>query len=66
MQHSESWCSTVSPAVVQVASVTGQIAGAVYGCSGIPDEWLTTLMEWDRNGEIALRAYKLYHKHYLP
>ena len=46
--------------------MTGQIAGSLYGCSGIPEGWLTTLMEWDRNGEIALRAYKLYHKHYLP
>lgn len=44
-----------------VAAITGQIAGAIYGVSGIPNDWIKTVQQWDNNGEIALRAYKLYH-----
>jgi len=48
-----------------VASVTGQIAGAIYGVSGIPKEWIRQVQKWDNGGEIALRAYKLFHHQHL-
>lgn len=44
-----------------VASVVGQIAGAIYGASSIPKHWIECVQQWDR-GTIALRAYKLFHK----
>jgi ADP-ribosylglycohydrolase len=44
-----------------VASVTGQIAGAIYGASAIPKDWLQKVNQWDNGGEIALKAYKLFH-----
>jgi ADP-ribosylglycohydrolase len=44
-----------------VGSVTGQIAGAAYGFSAFPKDWITTVNQWD-NYEIGLRAYRLYHK----
>jgi ADP-ribosylglycohydrolase len=40
-----------------VAAVTGQLAGAIYGESGIPAEWLERL--WWRDG-IRARAVKLF------
>jgi len=43
-----------------VASVTGQLAGAIYGVSGIPKDWVRQVQQWD-GGDIALRAYKLFH-----
>jgi ADP-ribosylglycohydrolase len=42
-------------------AMAGQIAGAIYGVSEIPREWLQNLQRWD-NKTIAARAYKLYHK----
>jgi ADP-ribosylglycohydrolase len=42
-------------------AICGQIAGAIYGVSEIPREWLGHLQKWD-NQTIAARAYKLYHK----
>ena len=47
-----------------VAAITGQIGGCYYGCSSIPNDWKKTVMKWD-NHEIALRAYRLYHKKLL-
>ncbi|GHT94661.1 ADP-ribosylglycohydrolase [Spirochaetia bacterium] len=44
-----------------VGSVTGQIAGAAYGFSDLPAEWITAVNKWD-NQEIGLRAFRLYHK----
>lgn len=44
-----------------VAAVAGQIAGAIYGADQIPAEWVAAVQQWDRGGDIALRAYKLYH-----
>jgi len=44
-----------------VASVTGQLAGAIYGVGAIPKEWLAAVQQWDRGGDIALRAHKLFH-----
>ena len=43
-------------------AVTASLAGAIYGASSIPKSWLAVLQKWDRNGDIALKAYKLYHK----
>jgi ADP-ribosyl-[dinitrogen reductase] hydrolase len=45
-----------------VTSVTGQIAGAIYGATSIPKDWIKIQQQWDNNGEIALRAYKLFYK----
>jgi ADP-ribosylglycohydrolase len=47
-----------------VASVTGQIAGSFYGASAIPAEWITTVQQWD-DSEVALRAYRLFNKHWM-
>ena len=44
-----------------ISSIVGQIAGAFYGLyekNSIPNEWILTLNEWDKN-EIALRGYIL-------
>ena len=38
-----------------VAAVTGQLAGALYGRSGIPDRWLYRLVWKDRLLETAQR-----------
>lgn len=38
-----------------VAAVTGQIAGAYYGMSGIPDRWLNTLYDTERFIELGNR-----------
>lgn len=40
-----------------VGAVTGQIAGAAYGFSAIPDEWLTRLAWNEHLVEIAQRLY---------
>ncbi len=39
-----------------VAAVTGQMAGAIYGVSGIKPLWCNYIMQWDNHGEIPLRA----------
>jgi ADP-ribosylglycohydrolase len=44
-----------------VASVVGQIAGALYPLE-IPGEWIKTINQWD-HGEIALRGYMLARIH---
>jgi dolichyl-phosphate-mannose--protein O-mannosyl transferase len=31
-----------------VAATAGQIAGALYGCSGIPKEWKNKLVQYER------------------
>jgi hypothetical protein len=37
--------------------------GALYGCFGIPEDWISVILKWDPLGNIPLRAYKLYtHK----
>ena len=41
-----------------VASVVGQIAGALYPIEEIPGDWIKAIYEWD-HGEIALRGYML-------
>ncbi|HEY4480581.1 MAG TPA: ADP-ribosylglycohydrolase family protein [Candidatus Paceibacterota bacterium] len=39
-----------------IASMTGTLAGAIYGASAIPIEWRQEILQWDGGGEIALRA----------
>jgi ADP-ribosyl-[dinitrogen reductase] hydrolase len=46
-------------------AVCAQIAGAIYGASAIPKDWIRTVQQWDRNGDIALKAYKLFHNQKL-
>ena len=41
------------------AAVTGQIAGAIYGASAIPMDWIETILRWDAHSDILLRANKL-------
>ncbi len=41
-----------------VASVVGQIAGALYPIETIPGDWIKAINRWD-HGEIALRGYML-------
>ena len=41
-----------------VASVVGQIAGALYPIEEIPGDWIKAIDNWD-HGEIALRGYML-------
>jgi len=43
-----------------VCAVLGQMAGALYGLENIPLSWLQTLLRWDPDWNIPLRAYKLY------
>ena len=43
-----------------VASVVGQIAGALYPIETIPGDWIKAIYKWD-HGEIALRGYILSH-----
>ena len=43
-----------------VASVTGQIAGAIYGASTIRREWVADVERWDGGGSIAYRANRLF------
>lgn len=40
-----------------IAAVTGQIAGAIYGLSGIRTEWLETLHDRQRLLELAMRLH---------
>jgi ADP-ribosyl-[dinitrogen reductase] hydrolase len=39
------------------AAIAGQLAGAVYGCSGIPAEWLAHLAWRDRIEGVATKLY---------
>ncbi len=41
------------------AAITGQIAGAIYGASAIPMDWIDAVLRWDAHSEILLRAHKL-------
>jgi ADP-ribosylglycohydrolase len=47
-----------------VAAVVGQMAGAFYGFSSIPADWLTTVLQWDPYGLIPYRAKLLYENGY--
>jgi len=41
-----------------VAAVTGQIAGAFYGESGIPNTWIEKLYDYDRIKKLAIKLAK--------
>ena len=41
------------------AAVAGQLAGSLYGTSGIPDEWLRKLAWRERIESVANRLYEL-------
>lgn len=41
------------------AAITGQIAGAIYGASAIPMDWIEAVLRWDAHSDILLRAHKL-------
>merc|ERR1712232_1539816 len=42
-----------------VGSITGQIAGSLYGIDTIPKEWIKAIQQWDNNGNTLLTAGKL-------
>jgi len=44
-----------------VCAVVGQIAGALYGASSIPQDWVERLQRWDGGGTIAARALMLHN-----
>lgn len=48
-----------------VCAVVGQIAGALYGASAIPEDWLERVWRWD-GGTIAARALMLHNHESLP
>ena len=45
-----------------VAAITGQIAGAIYGYSALPVEWINLVEKWDRGGRIKKLALSLFHR----
>eukprot|EP00831_Metopus_contortus_P029940 TRINITY_DN2459_c0_g1_i4.p3 TRINITY_DN2459_c0_g1~~TRINITY_DN2459_c0_g1_i4.p3 ORF type:complete len:107 (-),score=15.57 TRINITY_DN2459_c0_g1_i4:184-504(-) len=45
-----------------VGAITGQIVGAIYGISAFPPKWSQYILNWDRNGETALKALLLVNK----
>lgn len=45
-----------------VCAITGQLAGAIYGASAIPRDWLSAVHRWDPDDTIPLRAYKLFRQ----
>jgi len=45
-----------------LAAVTGQMAGAIYGITNINPVWSKHVMQWDNQGEIALRALCMIKK----
>ena len=44
-----------------VCDITGQIAGAIYGYSAIPPNWIDTLGTW-AGGEFTVKGWKMYKK----
>mmetsp|Transcript_113544 Transcript_113544/g.197228 ORF Transcript_113544/g.197228 Transcript_113544/m.197228 type:complete len:509 (-) Transcript_113544:16-1542(-) len=49
-----------------VTAIVGQLAGAIYGLSGIPEDWLQAVQQWDRGGSIALRTAFLLQQTWRP
>eukprot|EP00931_Biecheleriopsis_adriatica_P115325 TRINITY_DN91131_c0_g1_i1.p1 TRINITY_DN91131_c0_g1~~TRINITY_DN91131_c0_g1_i1.p1 ORF type:complete len:480 (-),score=101.35 TRINITY_DN91131_c0_g1_i1:42-1481(-) len=47
-----------------VCAVTGQLAGALYGVSAIPESWLQQLERWD-GGSVAARALMAHEQQTL-
>lgn len=48
-----------------VCAVVGQVAGALYGASAIPEDWLEKVQQWD-GGSIAARALMLHNHEMQP
>eukprot|EP00043_Microstomoeca_roanoka_P008677 m.83474 g.83474 ORF g.83474 m.83474 type:complete len:424 (-) comp14345_c1_seq3:134-1405(-) len=48
-----------------VGAITGQIAGAIYGYTKIPHDWIETIRQWDPHNTIAIRAYKLFNHQFV-
>jgi ADP-ribosyl-[dinitrogen reductase] hydrolase len=48
-----------------VCAVVGQLAGALYGVSAIPPEWIDKVQQWD-GGTILARAVMLHKHEALP
>ena len=46
-----------------VAAVTGALAGALYGASVLPGDWVAAVQRWDGGGGIADRALRLHACH---
>jgi len=46
-----------------VAAVTGALAGALYGASALPADWVAAVQCWDGGGGIAERALRLHDCH---
>jgi len=53
-------CANIRGDSDSVCAVAGQVAGALYGLSGIPTEWCSAILRWDPVWDIPTRAYKLY------
>eukprot|EP01127_Copromyxa_protea_P020678 TRINITY_DN6936_c0_g1_i1.p1 TRINITY_DN6936_c0_g1~~TRINITY_DN6936_c0_g1_i1.p1 ORF type:complete len:426 (+),score=58.13 TRINITY_DN6936_c0_g1_i1:1042-2319(+) len=53
-------CANLRGDADSVCAVLGQMAGALYGTQGIPYSWITTILKWDPDCNIPLRAYKLF------
>jgi ADP-ribosyl-[dinitrogen reductase] hydrolase len=45
-----------------IAAITGQIAGAIYGASTIPEKWVSLVEKWDGGGRIAQLAHCLFYR----
>ncbi|WP_160289716.1 ADP-ribosylglycohydrolase family protein [Novosphingobium pentaromativorans] len=52
-------CANLGGDADTTAAITGQIAGAIYGASAIPTDWIETILRWDAHSDILLRAHKL-------
>jgi ADP-ribosyl-[dinitrogen reductase] hydrolase len=57
-------CVNIGGDADSVGSVVGQIAGAIYGISSVPPEWIDAVQKWDGGGSIAMRAHVLFHAKY--
>lgn len=44
-----------------VGSITGQIAGSLYGIENVPKNWIKAVQQFDNNGDAALTSMKLVH-----
>lgn len=44
-----------------LGAVVGQLAGALWGASCIPQDWVARIEDWD-GGSAAVRAYKLFFR----
>jgi ADP-ribosyl-[dinitrogen reductase] hydrolase len=52
----------LDPAVAAVAAITGQLAGAIWGCSGIPEDWRTYLAWSTQIRDLAAALFEAGHQ----